>query len=657
MIEDKFDLTYYSGQDLYSDGDVEDELLKCVQNPQKIEEELLTGNSWPHLYHLSNIRENVLEWYDFKEGASVLEIGSGCGAVTGLLCSKADHVVAIDLSKRRSMINATRNEQYNNLKIMLGNFEDIKLTEKFDYVTLIGVFEYSIYYINSENPFMDMLKKAKSFLKPDGKLIIAIENKYGLKYFSGASEDHSGRLFDGIENYAAVDRVRTFSRGTLLKMLSEAGFGNTEVYYPMPDYKLPSQVFSDDYKPGFGSLRDACISYDRDRYELFDERLAFDTICEDGMFGEFANSFIMISDNCKKSSQNNDVAEQISLDAEKSAETNKVLYAKYNRLRKPEFQISTRIVDGDTKYVEKKALRKEAQKHISNLEKNYEFLNALYLKSNKKFAKVLPVELIDDKAKFAFVKGESLEKKIHSSVTKYHTSRENIINTCKETIERIYPSDVKNKEVVNTFVKTTEFEEIFGKYADNQDYEKLTGMKCLSVSNVDCIFSNFVVNSDNELICLDYEWVFDFPIPLDYLKYRTLYYYYCENRPYIEKYTNCADFLLEFGIDKEMSKIFACMDNNYQQYVHGENRKYIYTNNYGKKVTNIGKNMQFGEQWFLSVMDDLNDLNHNLGPFNRDLVRANIKMYRKSNFFAKWKRRLSNPKVAFDNFMRRFNKE
>ena len=36
------------------------------------------------------------------------------------------------------------------------------------------------------NPFENFLKKIKSLLKPDGKLIVAIENKYGLKYWCGA---------------------------------------------------------------------------------------------------------------------------------------------------------------------------------------------------------------------------------------------------------------------------------------------------------------------------------------------------------------------------------------------------------------------------------------------------------------------------------------
>jgi SAM-dependent methyltransferase len=634
MIEDKLDLTYYSGKDLYSDGDVEDELLKCVGAPKDIENELLTGSSWPHLYHLSNIRENVLDWYDFKKDASLLEIGSGCGALTGLFCRKVDHVVAIDLSKKRSMINATRNEEHNNLKIMLGNFEDIELEEKFDYVTLIGVLEYSIYYINSDNPFMDMLNRAKSFLKPDGRLIIAIENKYGLKYFSGAGEDHSGRLFDGIENYAAVDRVRTFSKGTLLNMLGAAGFADTQVYYPMPDYKLPSQVFSSELEPGFGSIRDACCSYDRDRYELFDERLAYDSICEDGMFGEFANSFIMISSVGKT-----------------DFEGDKVLYAKYNRQRCPEFQIST-IIKGrsdGTKYVEKKALRNEAARHICNLKNNYELLNKQYIDSGRSFARVLPVEITHDTARFEYVCGQSLEKIINKSLVKYHTNRQEILTAVRNALDRIYPLTL-----TKAFEITQDFEQMFGKIKDNPGYEQLSGLESYSASNIDCIFSNFVQTDSGELVCLDYEWVFTFPIPVDYLKYRTLSGYYGENRPYLQRYIERGDFLKEFGIDEKLSGIFAAMDDNYQQYVHGKDRRYIYTANYCKKVTNIGKNMQYGEPWFLSVMDDLNVLNDNLGPHRRDLVRCNIKMHRKSEFIDRWKRRLANPQASLHNFINKF---
>ena len=295
MIEDRLNLKFYKGTDEYTDGDIEDEILSELQSNDDILQILMNHDDWAFLYHLSPIRENLLEWYDFDPKGTALEIGSGCGAITGLLCKKLKRVVGIDLSKKRSTINATKNKRYDNFEIMVGNFEDISIEEKFDYVTLIGVLEYSIYYISGDKPFETMLQKAKSYLKPGGKLIIAIENKYGLKYWAGATEDHTGRIFDGIENYIGVDRVKTFSRAKLEAMILDAGFVKNEFYYPMPDYKMPNEIYSDDYLPVQGSIRNVTQTYDRERYVLFNEDKVFDSLCEDELFREFANSFLVIS--------------------------------------------------------------------------------------------------------------------------------------------------------------------------------------------------------------------------------------------------------------------------------------------------------------------------------------------------------------------------
>lgn len=627
MVEDKLDLTYYSGQDLYSDGAVEDELLEAVRGKTSVEKQLMQGNSWAHLYHLSDIRENILEWYDFNPEGTLLEIGSGCGALSGLFCRKVKHVTAIELSKKRSTINATRNEQYDNLTIMVGNFEDIRLTEQFDYVTLIGVFEYSICYINSDNPFMDMLERARSFLKPGGKLFIAIENKYGLKYFAGATEDHTGRCFDGLENYAGVERVRTFSRGCLDKMLLKAGFVKNEFYYPMADYKLPDEIYSDRKLPSFGSIRKPCTAYDRDRYELINENQAFDGICEDGLFPEMANSFLVISD-APKSSEAAYVPETVE-------------YAKYNRLRAPQYQICTRIVaDGNGKYVEKKALRMEAKAHIAALSAHRKQLLDLS-------DKVLPVDILseeDGRIRFPFVQGKGLIEEINKNI--YNIER--LKKSMEEALEIMF--DFKPEAYVD-FVPTQEFRQVFGV----EDYSLRTKQRVMSLksSNIDTIFENYILEENTgKCYILDYEWVFDFPVPVDYLKYRTISYYYSKNSTYLAGRISLEQFLDGFGITHEMAEQFAGMEDGFQQYVHGENRKYIYTVNYEKKVHNIGKNLQMNESWFQSVVNDLDDLNHNLGPDRRDLVTAKIKSHRRSEFLEKVKRNLKHPVRGFGKMLK-----
>lgn len=284
---------FYNGVDSYSDGTIEDELLELVKQggPEQIIKE---DDRWPILYHLSPVRQNILEWYPMEPEASVLEVGSGCGAITGVLSKKAKRVVCVELSKRRSLINANRNRECDNVEIMVGNFNHIKLTEKFDYITLIGVLEYAAYYTDAENPFVAFLENLKTMLKPGGKLLIAIENKYGLKYWAGMKEDHTGIMFDGIEGYRRTDSaVRTFSKGKLEEMVRQAGYKQVEFYYPMPDYKFPTQIFSDDYLPVPADLVCSQKSYDNDRYILFNETAVYQELLADGMFPFFANSFFV----------------------------------------------------------------------------------------------------------------------------------------------------------------------------------------------------------------------------------------------------------------------------------------------------------------------------------------------------------------------------
>ena len=53
------DYEYYPGEDLYSDGPVEEELLEIAKNYQEKElnQLIYERNSWPVLYHFSHIRK------------------------------------------------------------------------------------------------------------------------------------------------------------------------------------------------------------------------------------------------------------------------------------------------------------------------------------------------------------------------------------------------------------------------------------------------------------------------------------------------------------------------------------------------------------------------------------------------------------------------
>lgn len=293
----RLNLDYYPGEDLYSDGDIENELLQIVKtySPDQYDEVILDRKSWAVMYHLSKQRENILRWYPFKKTDKVLEIGAGCGAVTGAMLDCVQSVTAIELSKRRSLINANRHRDCDNLEIMIGNFNEVEthLQEKYDYITLIGVFEYAEMYMGCENPYIAFLDKLSSHLKDGGKILIAIENRMGLKYFAGCKEDHVGMYFEGIEGYPTTEGVKTFTKAELEKMFQTAGYRDYKFYYPYPDYKLPSTIYSDACLPKCGELYNNIRNFDGDRWVLFDETRAFDMIISSDLFPAFSNSFFI----------------------------------------------------------------------------------------------------------------------------------------------------------------------------------------------------------------------------------------------------------------------------------------------------------------------------------------------------------------------------
>lgn len=292
------DYEYYPGKDFYSDGPVEEELLEIAKKyrEDELNKVIAERNSWPVLYHFSHIRQNILEWAPITKNDKVLEIGSGCGAITGVLARKAGEVTCIELSKMRSTINAYRNRDCDNVKILVGNFQDIEknMKETYDYITLIGVFEYADGYIGTKEPYVEMLRRISAHLKPHGKVLIAIENRLGLKYWAGCTEDHVGKFFEGLEGYPETNGVKTFSRKELSDIISCAGNFKTTFYYPYPDYKFPMTVYSDKFLPRKGELKENFRNFDRARMQLFDETRVYDSLTDSGLFQEFSNSFLVV---------------------------------------------------------------------------------------------------------------------------------------------------------------------------------------------------------------------------------------------------------------------------------------------------------------------------------------------------------------------------
>lgn len=543
----RLNLDFYDGRDLYSDGDfAEEELLKICKSG-KVKEALCYSDKWSVLYHLSDIRGNIIDWYPFKKDAHILEIGSGCGAVSSFLCRKAERVVGVELSKRRSLINAYRNQECCNLEIIVGNFKEIELEEKFDYITLIGVLEYASHYIGGEFPYVEMLKKIKQYLKPDGRIIIAIENKMGLKYWNGAAEDHVGSRFKGIEDYRYIKDVRTFSKPELIKMIEKSGLKDYHFYYPVPDYKLPTAIYSDEYLPRVGEIRTWGTNYDAVRIGMFNEGIAADQICKDKVFDYFSNSFLVI---CNES--HNAV---------------KAVYFN-NAQRIDDYQIQTMIMKN--KADEKVTVQKSFLKSDKNF---YIFtkMNECYGVLSEEFPNLEYVkpQINNKKISYEFIDGTPLEVVLAEDVHQY----EDLVRKFRNMLDTYL---MCNRDMLHDFTVTEEYICFFGNNVVK------TKEKSLQVTNLDMQFSN-LIQKDDKVYCIDYEWLVEFPVPFEFVLYRCISNFWEKFSMYFAAYVSREEFLSVLGVKTENIAVYDEMGTVFVNRVFGSGAEAYYLSRYKKQ--------------------------------------------------------------------------
>lgn len=527
---------HYPGEDLYSDGQIEDELLEISKKYKQNEWNQVIAErcSWPILYHFSHIRQNITDWLPITKEDAVLEIGSGCGAITGNLAKKAKKVTCIELSKKRTLINANRNREFDNIEILVGNFQDVEkdLNEKYDYITLIGVFEYSAGYIGTDAPYTEMLKIISRHLKPNGKLVIAIENRLGMKYWSGCTEDHVGTFFEGIEGYPDTTSVKTFSKKEWDQLFEEVGIYKYQMYYPYPDYKFPMDIYSDEWLPGVGELKNNEYNFDRKRVRLFDETRTYNSVITNDLYPVFSNSFLIIA----------------SLKASEEPKSRSI-YVKFSNERCDDFSQRTEIAlaaDG-SRHVYKYAAADEGQGHMEDIYQRMQDLEELYKDT---CIKVNKCSKLADGIELEYLEGITLEQVLDNLVEKKEYEE------VWKLLERYFA--VLRSVAKTPFKKTDAFIEMFG------DAELSSELLCPAINNIDAICPN-ILWGDDKWEMLDYEWSFRIPIPVNYQIYRVLFYY---TRSSVARGALIPlGFYERAGLTAQEVEVYEQMERSFQQYI------------------------------------------------------------------------------------------
>ena len=288
----------------YSDGAASEKYLEEVFRKAK---DLRAGSSelegyikdWASEYHLTAKRAQLLSGFRFDRTMKVLEVGCGCGAITRFLGETFDHVTSVEGSLHRARLARLRTRDLTGVTVVCAPFQELRFAEKFDLIVCVGVFEYSAAFVEGPDPYDAVLRYFSELLAPDGVVLVAIENQFGLKYFASSREDHLGTMFEGIEGYRAhPGRVRTFGKVELQRIL-QRHFPRVDFYHPYPDYKLPDCVLSEDFlSSGYaGELvsQQRSRDYAGDRPALWDEALAVLELARNRMLPFFSNSFLVLA--------------------------------------------------------------------------------------------------------------------------------------------------------------------------------------------------------------------------------------------------------------------------------------------------------------------------------------------------------------------------
>lgn len=258
---------------------------------------------WPLRYHLSAERANLLRHFCF-EGLDVLEVGAGMGGASRFLAERSRSLTVIEGTEARYRALKARLRDLDNWRGLVGNVVDSRPGRTFDVVCVIGVLEYAELYVATgpgESPFARFLETTLRHLADDGVLVLAIENQLGLKYWSGAAEDHSNVPFAGVCGYPRTLSPRTFSRRELLGLVRAAGLPQVDEFFPFPDYKVPSSVISADLvarDPELAASVATAGPLDNQsgpRMRLFPEQLAAKSVARAGLLPELANSFLLVA--------------------------------------------------------------------------------------------------------------------------------------------------------------------------------------------------------------------------------------------------------------------------------------------------------------------------------------------------------------------------
>lgn len=258
------------------------------------------GASWPAAADCARERGHLLRPLDLAADARVLEVGAGCGGATRFLAERCALVDALEPNPVRARLAARRLHDIPTARVLIGEAADIPDEPAYDAIVLIGVLEY-IGGWRDRDARVALLAALARRLRPGGHIVCGIENRFGVAYFAGQPDDHSGLLFQTVEDHPRPHPARTFSRAELQELFERAGL-EPLLLGAFPDYRFPRLLFAPSLVDGPARpLAWRVPSFPTPPHPshqaatVLDEGRVWRGLVESGMGAEFPNSFLVVA--------------------------------------------------------------------------------------------------------------------------------------------------------------------------------------------------------------------------------------------------------------------------------------------------------------------------------------------------------------------------
>lgn len=229
---------------------------------------------------VKELSKGIISWYGFRKNTRALLIADkNAEELSELLvqrCGDADIIVQ-DCTDEDLLIKSC-----------------LALPEKkYDYTVVIGVLEYM------KNPAA-FLECVKRLLKDDGHMLVAADNRLGIRYFCGDRDPFTGRNFDGIEHYHRISPLdwqningRCYSGHELEEIFKSAGMTDCKFYSVFPDIRETQLVYAQNFTPTEDLSTRYSPSYNFPDTVFLEEEVLYGDLIRNGMFHSMANSYLI----------------------------------------------------------------------------------------------------------------------------------------------------------------------------------------------------------------------------------------------------------------------------------------------------------------------------------------------------------------------------